>query len=505
MIAVFGVTLPFGAVQLPRDGAIVTSLISIYATNNAITAVLLYSQFSIGRSLSILMLATGYLLASLMAVPWAFTFPGVFISAEYFGSGPQTTGWIYHFCELAFSILILAYASLKGPDFAGRRAPGSVSLAIGGSAAGAFVLVCIFTWLATRHTQDLPILFADVYHYAPAVAKLGVANVLINLASLGLLLKRRRSVLDQWLIAVVLAQISEAVLIDISTTTRFSVGYYAGRVFTVVISSIVLAALISEVTRLHARLARSAVLLQREQRSKLMNLAVMSAAISHEVRQPLMAIAMNGGAALQYLKQAPPELGEARSVIDTIVHDCHRASQMFEGVGGLFTDVADLRQETVDLNKLTARMLRNLSTDLKERGITAEVDLQPNLPLVTGNVQQLEEVVLNLMINAIDAMESIEDAKILRVTTSGSEADEIYLIVEDTGREVSREQLAGLFDALVVSTSKGDGLGLAFSQMIVQRHGGQIEAYHRRPARGTLLRVTLPRGSPASDATAIRQ
>jgi signal transduction histidine kinase len=88
----------------------------------------------------------------------------------------------------------------------------------------------------------------------------------------------------------------------------------------------------------------------------------------------------------------------------------------------------------------------------------------------------------------------------LRVATAGNEADEIYMTVEDTGREVSREQLAGLFDALVASGSKGTGLGLAFSQMIVQRHGGQIDAHNRSCARGTLLRVTLPRGNAASDS-----
>jgi hypothetical protein len=369
MIAVFGITLPFGAVELPRDGAIVTSILSVYATNNAITAVLLYSQFSVSRSLSILTLASGYLFASLMAVPWALTFPGVFLTAEHFAAGLQTTGWIYNFCNLAFSCSMLSYVVLRDADTAGRRAPGPVSLAIGGSIAGAFMLVCAFTWFATVGAQSLPPLFLDVYHYTPAVAKLGVANILINLGSLGPLLRRGRSVLDQWLVAVLLAQISKAALVDISTTTRFSLGYYAGRVFTVVISGIVLVALIFEVIRLHARLARSAVLLQRERRVRIMNLAVMSAAISHEVRQPLMAIAMNGGAALQYLRRAPPELGEASSVIDTIVQDSHRASQIFEGVGEVFTDEAGLRQEAVDLNRVALLVLDGLRADLNERGV----------------------------------------------------------------------------------------------------------------------------------------
>ena len=224
-----------------------------------------------------------------------------------------------------------------------------------------------------------------------------------------------------------------------------------------------------------------------------MNLAVMSAAISHEVRQPLMAVAMNSGAALQYLKQAPPDLGEARSVIDTIVNDSHRASQIFEGVGDVFTDEADLRQAAVDLNAITLRVLRGLRGDLKERDVMEEVDLKPNLPFVNGNGNQLEEVVLNLVPNAVEAMEGVEGARTLRATTEECEADnEIYVTVEDTGREVSREQMAGLFDVLNSSRSKGAGLGLAFCQMIVQRHGGRIDARNRKPARGTMLRVTLP-------------
>ena len=158
MIAVFWITLPFGAVQLPRDGAIVTSILSIYATNNAITAVLLYSQFSISRSLSILMLASGYLLASLMAVPWASY---VSRMSSYVGRA-FWCGATDHGLDLSFLRTRVFHLdaglcrSQRRPITAGRRAPGSVSLAIGGSTAGAFVSGVYFHMVSDRGCPQDP-------------------------------------------------------------------------------------------------------------------------------------------------------------------------------------------------------------------------------------------------------------------------------------------------------------------------------------------------------------
>src|SRR5258708_23198491 len=100
--------------------------------------------------------------------------------------------------------------------------------------------------------------------------------------------------------------------------------------------------------------------------------------------------------------------------------------------------------------------------------------------------------------NAINAMDGIEENKILRVVTAEAEAGEISMTMEDTGKKVSDEQLANLFNALIAARSREAGLGLAFSQMIVQRHGGHIHAHNRSCATGTLLRITLPRGNFAS-------
>ncbi len=133
---------------------------------------------------------------------------------------------------------------------------------------------------------------------------------------------------------------------------RFDLGWYAGRMFSLVTATTVLIVLLAETTRLYARLARSNMMLQRERNNKLMNLAAMAASISHEVRQPLMAISMNGGAALQFLGRAPPDTGEIRSALTAIVKDSYRANQVFDGISDVFRG-GDQGREPVDMNEIT--------------------------------------------------------------------------------------------------------------------------------------------------------
>jgi GAF domain-containing protein len=179
-------------------------------------------------------------------------------------------------------------------------------------------------------------------------------------------------------------------------------------------------------------LAKSIEMLQRERSNKPMNLEAMVASNSHEVKQPLAAITMNGNAALRYLGHAPPDLEEVR-LLGRIVRDGHRASQVFDSIRDLFSK-ADEGREQIDLNQLTREVLQTLREQLNDHGITTDVRLTSQLPLVMGHRGQLQEVFINLVNNAIEAMDGVQhDRRILRLSAEHHGDRAIVVAVEDSG------------------------------------------------------------------------
>jgi signal transduction histidine kinase len=178
--------------------------------------------------------------------------------------------------------------------------------AIGWSVAGVIVLVCGLTWLATTGATLLPPIILDGTRISPLVIYPIYFTILLSMVPIMVLLTRRRSVLDQWLMVVALVFILELILSGLLPSVRFGVGFYAGRVYSLITSSIVLIIVLAETARLYVRLARSNAMLHRERDNKLMNMEAMAASIAHEVKQPLAAIAINGAATLNFLKLTPP-------------------------------------------------------------------------------------------------------------------------------------------------------------------------------------------------------
>lgn len=481
LIVAFGAIVPFADVHLPRVDTFISSYLGIFCVNELLTAVLLFSQTSISRLRALLVLSSGYLFAALIAISHALAFSRVFSAS---------VPWIYFFARFGFPLALLAYAWLKDEqhDRYMRTSPRS---AIGWSVALVISLVCGLTWLATK-PELLPALITDI-GLTPWVFRMGLLANFFNLLAFALLWLRRRSVLDQWLLIVLLALICESMLLTILQTAPFSLGFYAGRIFSLATSVIVLVVLIAETMKLYMRLARSNMMLQRERDDKLMNMAAMAASISHEVRQPLMAIAMNSGAALRFLALAPPAFAEVRSALDTIVSDSYRASQIFDSIGGLFKG-ADQRQDSVDVNEVVVAALRILQGELEEHGVVTETELAPALTHVVGHRGQLQGVILNLVKNAIEAMDGIGDrTRILHLRTECNGLGEIAVTVQDSGPGLDPTKSSKLFDAFITSKPHGMGLGLTICRMIVDRHGGQISAWSNdKGIGGASFRFTLP-------------
>ena len=293
----FGAVAPFAGAPLATLNAFFPALDAIVFVTDLITAVLLFAQFSISRSRSILALASGYLFTALIVIPHALTFAGAFSPTGLLGAGPQTGSWLFIFWHLGFAASLLMYALLRDEKRA-KSSSGATLPAIGWSVATMLGLVCSLTWLATEGATLLPTIVLDNNRLSPFVIYPVSLAILISATALAVLLFRQRSVLDRWLVVVAFVYIAELAFSGLFPSVRFSAGFYAGRVFSLITSSIVLIVLMAETVRLYVRLARSNAMLQAERNNKLMNLEAMVASISHEIKQPLGAISANGEAAL---------------------------------------------------------------------------------------------------------------------------------------------------------------------------------------------------------------
>jgi signal transduction histidine kinase len=253
----------------------------------------------------------------------------------------------------------------------------------------------------------------------------------------------------------------------------------------------VLAALFAERRESEAHLARSNDLLQRERDNKLMNLEAMAASISHEVRQPLTGIATNGRAALRFLGHSPANVEEAQSALNRMIGDSHRASQVFDNIRALFGKV-DEGHEPINANELIRDVVTGFQGDLDQHGITASVKLQDDLPKIVAHKGQLHEVLINLVRNAIEAMQADKnDHRVLQVSSGRHDDDKIILSIEDSGPGIDPKHAENIFDAFITTKSHGMGLGLALCRMIIERHSGELSVSTAHP-RGSIFRIVLP-------------
>lgn len=257
------------------------------------------------------------------------------------------------------------------------------------------------------------------------------------------------------------------------------------------VGAYVLAALFAERKENEARLARSNMMLERERSNKLMSLAAMAAAISHEMKQPLTAVTANGIAAVRLLQGEPPDVAEARFAVDDVVNDAYRAADVLDSLRGLFGKV-DRAQEPIDMNEATLAALRTLRSELGDHGIKTGLDLAPGLPRVIGNKGQLQEAITNLIHNAIEAMAPVKvDRRHLNVSTRPDSGEAVIIEVKDSGPGIDPPLLENIFDAFVTTKPHGTGLGLAICRMIAERHGGRLSAMSDGK-NGALFQLVLP-------------
>jgi signal transduction histidine kinase len=479
-------TAPFAKIRLWESPGFIPTVQAIIFVTALITAALLLTQFSLARSRALLVLANAYLFTAVIVSVHTLTFPGAFAPGGLLGAGLQTTGWLYVIWHFAFPAAVIVYALVdRTPVRASTRS------VVGGSVATVIALAVGILWFLTAADDIVPAVFVDRRTYSPTALYLGAVDTLVGAAALGLLLRRGGSVLDQWLAISLAATTVELAMSSFFSAARFDVGWFAIRIFSVVSSTVVLLALLTETTRLYAKHSIALRALHRERANKLLSAQAATAAIAHEIRQPLTAISLNGSAGLVYLQRDPADLGEVRESFETIVEDCRRMSGVIEGVCSLFR-IGDLAGQPIDMNEIIAEVIGMQQYQLARAKAETHRELMAGLPLVRGHRAQLQEVVANLVNNAIEAMEATSDRdRVLRLKTQLRGRDAIAVEIQDTGPGIDPKRLGEIFDAFVTTKPQGTGLGLAICRMIIDHHGGELTASSDGKS-GAQFEVVLP-------------
>ena len=414
LVVLIAITLPFADIQLARVDAFVPVVQTVMCLADFLTAVLLFAQYAIKPQPAMLVLANGFVFSGLLAFLQTLSFPGAYAPAGLIGDKLNSPGWLFVLWHTSFPVAVIIYTLSKGADETAKQFGLSTKGAIGITVTSVAIVTAGLTWVATAAVEHLPTLYVSELSQTPFANYVNVYLSLLSAAALVLLFVRRRTLLDQWLMVTLLAWLPNFVVSVLFTVVRFTVGWYVARIYALFAGSALLFVLLFETVVLYARLANAIVLLRRERETKLMSAQAITAAIAHEIRQPLTRITASGGAAQRFLKMVPPELDKAQAALDGVVNAGHSSSAVIDGFRSLFGK-ADEEQQLVDMNELIPEVLESLNSQLKDHHVSIRVDLTPKLPLVSGNKSQLQEVVSNLIINSIEAMEatSLEGRRLL--------------------------------------------------------------------------------------------
>jgi C4-dicarboxylate-specific signal transduction histidine kinase len=231
--------------------------------------------------------------------------------------------------------------------------------------------------------------------------------------------------------------------------------------------------------------------------ARVTSLGVLTASIAHEVNQPIAAARNNAASALRFLSRDPPDLEEVREALDCVVSDVDRAGNVIGGIRKLITKTPAPWDDCFDINEAIREMIVLTRGEALKNGVSVQMQLE-GLPLIQGDRVQLQQVVLNLILNAVEAMSSVDGARReLSISTERRGADEVLVAVRDSGPGIDPEHLERVFDSFYTTKPSGIGLGLSICRSIIDAHGGRLWAAANEP-RGAAFQFTLPAGNQGS-------
>jgi C4-dicarboxylate-specific signal transduction histidine kinase len=224
--------------------------------------------------------------------------------------------------------------------------------------------------------------------------------------------------------------------------------------------------------------------------NRVATLGQVTASITHELKQPMAAARTCAGAALWWLNKTPPDLTETRDALARVVEATDRVNAIVDRIGALMRKTPP-RKEAFDLNEGILEVIALTHSEAIERHVTVRTRLAPGLPTVRGDRVQLQQVVLNLIVNAIQAMSGVtEDRRALLISSETIESD-VHVSVRDAGPGLRRESLQRLFEPFYTTKAGGMGMGLSICRSIVQAHGGRLWAT-AHASQGALFQFTIP-------------
>lgn len=491
LLAVVLAILPFAETPLPRFNVFVPMVDTVLFVGDLITATLLFTQASVLRSRELVALATGYLFTGLIIVPHALTLPGAFSATGLLGAGVDTTAWLFIFWHWGLAVPVIAYAYLGRESVRSSPEPRTIRTLIYSCIAGSIALAALLTVLAIAQDSPLPKVMIDAIRWSPdrllAAALTGLALLAIALL---LLWRRRSSILDLWLMVSMWAWLLEVFLL-LQTSSRYSLAWYSSRFAAMLAGLFVLLGLLAQTSRLYAQLALSVLARQREREGRALSMDAVAASIAHEVKQPLAAMVTNANAARRWLDRTPPDVDRAAEILQAIADDGHRAADLVTGMRSVYGAPVGERGP-LRLQDLVRETTVLFSRELAAHRIALQMDLADNAGQVAANRLQLQQVLLNLFANAVDAMAGVDGRKReLRVTVQGLADGTAEVSVRDTGIGIDPVHVERMFDAFFTTKEEGTGMGLPLCRSIVEAHGGRIWATPTEPF-GTAFHFHLP-------------